>query len=100
METKYYLSVSKNKEYVIDKKPFVDFSLAVEACSHFYKSKSENSILIFTSEMVDGMVIRSYAELLLPDDVDPQDGRYAQAAKHSNIFDYSASYFFLIEVDA
>lgn len=50
---------------------------------------------------MNGEFVRSYAELLSPDGINPADEtRYLRAVKYSNAFKYNGNYCFLIEGEA
>lgn len=99
----YFLTVEKAGEELFSRKPFNDYSEALEACSSFCIPRSPRAVLTFVTETVNGNFARSYAEINRPEDIDPNDeiqrARYAAAARLSNAFDYTDSYFFLVESD-
>lgn len=97
----YYLTVEKNGEKICYRLPYHDYSEALEACATYYKPIAKRSILKFTTETINGIFTRSYAELNRPETILITDKiserRYAVAAKMTNSFEYEDSLFFLVE---
>jgi hypothetical protein len=97
----YYLTIEKNSKELYLRKPFKDYSSALEECAKFYVPKAGRSLLAFTTETINGKFARTYAELNRPEHIDLKDTvskiRYEAAVKQANAFEYTDSYFFLIE---
>ncbi|MFZ6875588.1 hypothetical protein ACO0LF_26270 [Undibacterium sp. Di27W] len=97
----YYLTIEKNGVKICDHQPFDDYAAAILACSEHYKSRVNRGVLSFTTETINGVFARSYAELNRPEHISVDDDiskyRYSTAAKYTNSFDYQDSVFFLIE---
>ena len=98
---RYFVTVEKNGDTVVDREPFDDYEEAVLSLSQFYESRFGRCVLSLTTEVVNGKFARSFAELNLPESIEVVDQiskqRYSIAAKYSNAFRYDASYLFLIE---
>jgi hypothetical protein len=98
----YYATIYKNSEAIVHRKPFNDFSDAIDFTSSFYRLRLGGT-LSFTTEVINGKLARSYAELVRLADVEapkPFDQwRYQQAAKQSSSFDFNGTYLFMIETD-
>ncbi|MDN3577968.1 hypothetical protein QWZ03_14455 [Chitinimonas viridis] len=97
----YYLTIIKNGEEVCSRQPFTDYMAAISACSAYCKPRRKTSTLYFTTEVVNGICVRSYAALDDPEDIAGDDSaslaRYHAAAKYSNSFEYEGSLMFLVE---
>ena len=91
--SKYYSTI-ENNDIIIEKRvPFDDYKEAMHIFSKYYKSKSQRSVLNFTTELINGRFARSYIELNLPENISMNDDtistqRYLNAVKHSNAFEY------------
>lgn len=100
----YFLTIRSKTKTICRRKPFSDFSLAIEACADHYEPKAPGSVLQFNTDIVQGKFARAYAELNLSEHLEnyqDQIGelRYRNAVKTENSFKYNDSYFFLIESD-
>ena len=96
----YFLTVRRDGRDEVFRKPFEDYSDALEFLMAYYRPRSSRSVLTFSTEVINGAFARSYLSLNLPEGVVDGPGareRYALAVKHQNAYEYSSSYFFLIE---
>ena len=98
---KYFVTVGKNGDQIVDRKPFDDYGEAVASLNLYYQPKAGRCVLKLSTEVVNGVFARSFGGLNIPEDIEATDEstqrKYSAAAKQSNAFDYDASYFFLIE---
>ena len=101
LSVKYYLTIERSGDKIVERKAYDDYGSAVAACYDYYRARSSKSILKFTTEVLNGQFARSYTELNRPEEIDSTDRigqmRYSAAAKYTNIFDYDSSYSFIIE---
>lgn len=97
----YFVTVIESGDEVVVRKPYVDYSEAINSLSRFYRSRAPRATLEFTTELINGKFARSYLTLMLPEDLDPDtplyEKRRRQAVKQRSAYEYGHSYFFLIE---
>lgn len=97
----YFVTVVKDNIEIVRRENFNDFSEALDSLSRFYKSRTQRSVLEFSTEVINGRFVRSYAELLIPSDVSIDntkwEARRLLAIKQSVAFEYSSNFVFLIE---
>jgi hypothetical protein len=97
----YYLTVKKNGETIVDRSPFADYETALSETARFYRGKSRRSVLNFTTEVVNGSFIVSYATLRRTQDLNKDEylymEKYRAAVKNESAFEYDASYIFSIQ---
>lgn len=97
----YYLTVKKNGAIIVEKQLFADYAAAVARTAQFYTPRAARSVLLFTTEVINGEFARSYATLTKPEDV-PKDSphfkeRHHAAVHQANSFDFDGSSFFVIQ---
>lgn len=99
----YYLTVAKNREVIVSRLPFDDYSAAIEFISRYYHPRVPGSraTLTFATEIINGLFARSFGSLTACADVEDNatDEEYDEAAKQDVAFVYDGSYRFLIETD-
>ena len=96
----YYVTVCKDEETIVRRKPFDDYSEALKYFGAYYQPRVGRGTLSFTTEVIDGEFIRSFAELIDPNTLGNSDEvRYLRSVKANNAFCYDGSYFFLVESD-
>jgi hypothetical protein len=97
----YFLSVTRNGVTIVDRKPFPDFEAALRFTAQYYRAKWGRSVLTFTTDVVNGEFLVSYATLRKIDDLDEDEvfykEKYLAAVKHESAFEFDASYVFSIQ---
>lgn len=100
----YFLSVKKNGEWILDRMPFPDCEAALAHTARFYRPRTGRSVLSFTTEVVNGVLIVSYAILRRVNDIDANEQfyreKYEAAVRNESAFEYDASYVFSIQSEA
>ncbi len=90
-KTEYYLSVKKNGKYIVRRRPFDDYALAMKGCTEFFNIIKSPARIEFVSEVVDGRFARSYAQL--NDERGPGD----TVLEQKEYLEYEGKILFLIE---
>lgn len=98
---KYYVTVDEDGKEIVRRESFDDFYVAMGFFSRYYRPRSKRSVLGFTTEVINGEFFRAYVTLWIPESLDQADSHFHQrdaiATKQSNAFEYSHTYFFLVE---
>jgi hypothetical protein len=99
----YFFSMREDGRKTVDELPFVDFAQAIEHLSRYYRPRSSRSVLVFSSEVINGALARCYRSLVRPESVVRDDTTherlYERAVETDRAFQYDRSYLFVIETE-
>ncbi|MCA9663517.1 MAG: hypothetical protein KC486_34625 [Myxococcales bacterium] len=100
----YFLSVwASDGERLASDEPFESYDEAMASLSRFIRPKGTRAVLSFTTELINGVFARTYAQVRRPEEVEalPRqrrlEGMLHRAIKQHNAYDYDRGYLFVIE---
>ena len=70
---KYFVTVDKNGDQIVDRKPFDDYGEAVASLNLHYQPKAGRCVLKLSTEVVNGVFARSFGGLNIPEDIEATD---------------------------
>lgn len=103
MNAVYFLTVKNTDsgQRLVEREPFEDYGEAMRALSSYLRPRNPRSVLVFSTELINGEFARTFMQVRRPEDLDPKDPLSKQlrplASKQANAYDYDCDYLFIIE---